>query len=279
MEAPCAPAEPLLQECWCRAFCACCPGGRTSRSSSPNTLPYSEERKAGRKRAFCRLSGLLETRCSPDKPARLMGEHTRCCPAGLLVEKTSSSLDIILQPCSNRSCPGSLVFSLNVPGVSAGVSNHHSASLLSAGEETLAAHLPSPQGQGEGRGMQWERLSTGAAEGRLKQGPQEPLVLSQLLTPISILRVWHQRDAAYADLSSLCPLCSGTLSEEQNIKCHTSSGMKAHRPCIHRVSIGKQMAGTPQGSGCGQSLPCCAHREIIGAVNGINGRVEHSSLA
>lgn len=114
-ETPCAPAEPLLQEHWCRASCARCPGGRTSRLSSPNTLSYPEERKAGRKRVFCRLSGLLETPCSPDKPARLMREHPRCCPAGLLVEK-SSSLGVILQPCSNRRHPSSLVFSLNVPG-------------------------------------------------------------------------------------------------------------------------------------------------------------------
>lgn len=82
----------------------------------PQTL-YLIQRKVGRKRAFCRLSGLLETCCSPDKPAMLMGEHTRCCPAGLLVEKTSSSLGVILQPCSNSSRPGSLVFSVDVPGV------------------------------------------------------------------------------------------------------------------------------------------------------------------
>lgn len=66
---------------------------------------------------FCRLSGLVETPCSPDKLARLMGEHMRCCPAGLLVEKTRSSLGIILQPCSNRGCSRSLVFSLNLLGV------------------------------------------------------------------------------------------------------------------------------------------------------------------
>lgn len=41
--------------------------------------------------------------------------------------------------------------------------------------------------------MRWEGLSTEAAERRLKPGSQEPLVLSQLLIPISILRVWHQR--------------------------------------------------------------------------------------
>lgn len=107
----------LLQECWGRASCSRCPGGRTSRSSSPNTLSYPEESKTGRKRAFCRLSGLVEMSCSPDKPARLVGEHMQCFPAWLLVEKTSSSLGTILQPYSNRHHPGSLVFSLNVPGV------------------------------------------------------------------------------------------------------------------------------------------------------------------
>lgn len=92
-------------------------------------------------------------------------------------------------------------------------------------------------------------------------------------------QVWHQREVVHADLLSLCPLCSGTAGEEQDIKCHKPSGMKAHKPSTCTVSIGKQVAGTSQERGCGQPLPCCAHREVIGALNDTNGRVEHSSLA
>jgi len=78
-------------------------------------------------------------------------------------------------------------------------------------------------------------------------------------------------------VSPLSPLL-GTPNEEQDIKCHRPSGMKAHKPYTQSLSIGKQVAGTPQGSGCGQPLPCCAHRGITGAVKDTNGWVEHSSL-
>lgn len=67
-------------------------------------------------------------------------------------------------------------------------------------------------------------------------------------------QVRHQRQAAHADLLSLCPLCSGTASEEQDIKCHKPSGMKAHKPNTRTVSIGKASGRDTSGKGLWAAL-------------------------